>query len=491
MPRIAGKPIDTVTLKFAEIGPPSEWKTQTVFAPTRWLLETYPFADVMARDLKLDLKQIVIEKMPIGSPAYEVSVKAKDGRSLLNETFEPKWVLRSMFDRMPDYEKTRVTTGWIEGQVGGVKVADERIVTDYERFWDIFQSQILGRLYDHVMAVHKGKPKPEDAPFFGEMRVDLTLSEPDYQIGIDQEQISSTEMLHEEIYFNTIHFFDVLGRYARGPSLNYIGRIIPTIRSTSDGKPGHLKYSVTGFAEPRPTVSVEYKEKNGHERSAHLDVVDVATERPTAYSRPGQGGSARAFEPGPAGQGRLGQRRTRRPHPKGAAEDRVDRTMISAEQVTATFANLGALRAAGLYRRGARVSRCGSHTTGRALGTRGGRGHRARGDPPAQRHAGSVAGHPEVPSERLQVRRRRHRPVGRAHLPRRRRRIAGQDVDLPGGHGLQGGRELSRQGRLGHGHPAPSRIESHSPRRSRRRSSRRSSIRRGSTRTKSRRRATC
>ena len=55
---------------------------------------------------------------------------------------------------MPEYEKTRVTTGWIEATVDGVKVADQRVVTDYERFWVIFQSRILGRLYDHVMSVH-------------------------------------------------------------------------------------------------------------------------------------------------------------------------------------------------------------------------------------------------------------------------------------------------------------------------------------------------
>lgn len=349
MPRLAGKPVGKITLKFAEIGPPAEWKTQAVFAPTRWLLETYPFADVMARDLKIDLKQIVIEKMPIGSPAYEVSVMGTDGSPLLHETFEPRWVLRSMFDRMPDYEKTRVTTGWIEATVGPRKVADERLVTDYERFWDIFQSQILGRLYDHVMEVHHGKPKPEDAPFFGEMRIDLTLSEPDYRLGIDQEQISATEMLHEEIYFNTIHFFDVLGRYARGPALNYVGRIIPTIRSKSDGKPGHLKYSVTGFTESRPNVTVAFTERNGTAGSMRLDIRDVATERPTAYSARVMAGT-----PGLTSldlRVKVDSEKDERDElVKKTAEDRVDRTMISAEEVTAALANLDALRAAGLYK---------------------------------------------------------------------------------------------------------------------------------------------
>ena len=30
---------------------------------------------------------------------------------------------------------------------------------------------------------------------------------------IDQEQISSLEAIHEELYFNTLHFFDVMGRF--------------------------------------------------------------------------------------------------------------------------------------------------------------------------------------------------------------------------------------------------------------------------------------
>lgn len=349
MPRLAGKGVDAITLKFAEVGPPPEWKNQAVFAPTRWLLEAYPFADVMARDLQLDLKKIAIEKAPIGSPAYEVVAWDKGGQELLRERFEPRFVLRSMFDRMPDYEKTRVTTGWIEAKVGAQVVASERITTDYERFWDIFQAQILGRLYDHVMAVHHGKPKPEDAPYFGEMRIDLTLSEPDYQIGIDQEQISSMEMLHEEMYFNTIHFFDVLGRYARGPALNYVGRIIPVVHSRSDGKPGRVSFSVTGFSEPRPTVVVDYLEKNGRPGSARLDVVEVATDRPIAY--------AARVKDGTPGLTTLdlrvkvdSEKNERDALIKRAAEDRVDRTMLSADQVTAALANLEALRAAGLYK---------------------------------------------------------------------------------------------------------------------------------------------
>ena len=131
-----------------------------------------------------------------------------------------------------------MTTGWIKADVGRPAVVDERIATDPERFWDHFQSKTLPALYDHVMALGKGKPRAEDAPFFGELTVDLTLSEPEYRLPVDQEQISSMEALHEEIYFNTLHFFDVMGRFTRGAGLAYPGRVIPMVHPKADGKAG-------------------------------------------------------------------------------------------------------------------------------------------------------------------------------------------------------------------------------------------------------------
>ena len=53
------------------------------------------------------------------------------------------------------------------------------------------------------------------------------MSEPEYRLPVDEEQISTMEALHEEIYFNTLHFFDVMGRFTRGAGLTYPGRVIP------------------------------------------------------------------------------------------------------------------------------------------------------------------------------------------------------------------------------------------------------------------------
>ncbi|HEX3646216.1 MAG TPA: M14 family metallopeptidase [Vicinamibacterales bacterium] len=348
-PALEGKAVDSITIKFAELGPPSGWTQQGMYAPTRWLLEIYPIDEILASELKIDLKKIHFEMAPIGSPAYEVSVTGAGGAPLFHHTFDPAIVERPFFDRFPDYEHVRVTTGWIKASVAGKAAIDERIATDPERFWDRFQSKTLPALYDHVMALGNGKPRAEDAPFFGELTVDLTLSEPEYRLPVDQEQISSMEALHEEIYFNTIHFFDVMGRFTRGAGLAYPGRIIPIMHPKADGKPGRAKITVTGFDAAHPSVVVEYTERSGRSGVARLDVPKIAVDRPQTL--------AAAVRAGRDGVERLDlrlkvdtEKDEREALVKRTADDRVDRTMLSAEQATEVLANLARLRSAGLYR---------------------------------------------------------------------------------------------------------------------------------------------
>jgi hypothetical protein len=348
-PELKDRAVDAITIRFAEIGPPAGWKQQGMFAPTRWLLELYPIDEILASELSVDRRKIRFEKMPVGSTTYEVVATAAGGAELMRRTFEPAVVERPFFDRFPDYERVRVTTGWIKADVGGRTIVDDRIATDPERFWDHFQANTLPALYDHVMALGKGKPRAEDAPFFGELSVDLTLSEPEYPLPVDQEQISTLEAVHEEIYFNTIHFFDVMGRFTRGAGLTYPGRIIPIMHAKSDGTPGRARISATGFDAPRPSVVVEYTERNGRRGEAKLDVPKITMDRPqtlAATVRAGRDGVERLdlrlkVDTEQDGRDELVKR---------AAEERVDRTVISAHQVQAVFANLARLRAAGLYR---------------------------------------------------------------------------------------------------------------------------------------------
>ena len=348
-PELEGKSVRDIQIRFAEVGAPEEWPQQAMYTPTRWLLEIFPIDEVLARDLGLDLEQIAFAKMPPDAPAYEVIATGTDGAEILRETFEPRWVLRSYFDRFPDYEKVRVTTGWIRAEVDGAEVIDERIVTDLERFWDHFQGNTLMRIYDYVMRIGEGKPRAADAPHFGELRVDVTLSEPDYQIGVDNEQIASMEALHEEIYFGTLHFFDVLGRLARGQALNYPGRVIPVVHPKGDGEAGNARITFTGFGAARPMVVVEYQERGKRAAEIKQEIPAVAVERPKPLE---------AFvRVGTPGIERLGfyvkvdfEEDRREEFVRRTSARNVDARITNAAQITQIVERLGALRGAGLYR---------------------------------------------------------------------------------------------------------------------------------------------
>jgi hypothetical protein len=357
-PKLAGKPIERLTIRFAELGPPPEWPYQVMYAPTRWLFELYPIDEVLARELPLDRARIVFERMPIGSPTYEVIAAGAGGEEIFRQAFTPQFVLRPFFDLFPTYEKVRVTTGWLHATMDGESLLDERIVTDPERFWDHFQSKTLPTVYDYVMNLHQGKPRPDDVPHFGELRIDLALSEPDYPLGVDKEHIAPMESLHEEIFFATHHFFDLLGRFTRGTfrtstfgSLQYAGRVIPIMRPQSDGKPGRLQVTFTGFRSPRPSVVIDYRMRDGSEGRKRLDVPRVRMERPAALGalvREGREGVER-LDLRVKVDMEIDQRDELIARTRGG-ERLIDQEAMSAEQVTALLGHLQQLREAGLYR---------------------------------------------------------------------------------------------------------------------------------------------
>ena len=349
-PRLADEEIGEIVIEFRRNDPPGEWPQQAMQTPVRWLHEIFPIDEVLAADLGLSVGQIRFEMTDDDGPTYRVRATAPDGNNILEDTFDPVWVLRPYVDRFQDYEHVRVTTGWLTVTAGGDTLAHERIVTDPEWFWDRFQSRTLPAVYDYVMDRHDGNPRGggADAPFFGTLNVELELSEPDYRLGVDNEIISPMDALHEEIYFGTIEFFHLIGRNARGQDLTYPGRVIPVMRPKSDGSRGSGRITFTGFATDRPAVIVRYETHDGDSGGRRLDIPKVTMERPSLRRA--------VVAPGSPAYPRLDLRvRTdsemdeREALLNIASPQQVDARMISAEQVAATLANLGALRDAGLY----------------------------------------------------------------------------------------------------------------------------------------------
>ena len=304
---------------------------------------------MVASELGLPLEQIRFEETTEG-PIYEVVVRDGGGAEILRDSFEPRWVLRPYFDRFRDYEHVRVTTGWLHAVVGDRTLVDERIVTDPEAFWDHYQSVVLPAVYDYVMERHEGIPTggSADAPYFGELTVDLEMSEPNYRLEIDNEIHAPMDALHEEIYFGTIEFFDMLGRNSRGQGLTFPGRILPVMRPRADGAPAELRVSFTGFATSRPAVVVAFADAEGAADTLRLDIPKTGLARPSARLA-----VVRAGEPGIAHLGLRVRVDTdadaRDSLLTYASAEQVDRSMVSAEMVEATVREIEALRAAGLY----------------------------------------------------------------------------------------------------------------------------------------------
>ncbi len=327
-----------------------ELRWQTIFSPIRWLQELYPIDEVLARELGLPVEAIVFEKAASSkSPIYHLEVLDRAGRILFQGDFDPKFVIQPLFRQFPDYESVRVTTGWITADVDGRRVADERIVTDPERFWDLYQTKLLPHLFAYIMDLYDGQPKPEHAPYFGELKVELTLSEPDYPLGIDQEQISSLEAVHEDLYFGTLAFLDLIGLKFVGERLLYPGRIIPILSPPRHGENGRARIVLTGKAAGSPRVVLEWTERGkGETNKRSLDIAKVAVEDPRVV--------AAIVEAGHEGVRRLDlalrtdtERDEREELVKRAPEEVVDRTILSAEQARAMLDLLRRFHRAGLF----------------------------------------------------------------------------------------------------------------------------------------------
>src|SRR5205085_2146455 len=83
------------------------------------------------------------------------------------------------------------TTGWISATVDGQSAVDARIETDPERFWDIYQGKTLPKIYDNVMKITGNRPTADKQPFHRDLDIEVWMSEPDFRIGVDEEQASA------------------------------------------------------------------------------------------------------------------------------------------------------------------------------------------------------------------------------------------------------------------------------------------------------------
>ncbi|MGE3616291.1 MAG: M14 family metallopeptidase [Gemmatimonadales bacterium] len=347
-PSLRGKRVGRIEIRYRNLKDSDEVKWQAMGSDTRWLQEIYPVDAVLARDLGLtDSAVTFVPTFSTAVPVYGVRVTDPAGAEIYAGDFDPKYVIRPFFDLFPEYEQVQVTTGWVTASLGADRVVDRRVRTDPEMFWDRLQTDVYGRIVDYVMDIQDGKPSPANAPYFDEFTVDLTMSEPDYRIGVDEEVISSLEALHEDIYFETLVLFDLIGnRYGVGP-LNYAGRILPRVSPSREGRAGEARVRFTGKERGIPELVLVTRRAGGEAVRERYSLTPLGTDAPVL-----RGAAVAAGASGPArmlfevtvrdSADRFAEFRDR------ASEGQYDRNLPSADLVSGMVGAMGRLHLAGV-----------------------------------------------------------------------------------------------------------------------------------------------
>jgi hypothetical protein len=349
-PALKGGGVAKIKIEFAPYPDPT--KQSAMRSLYRWNQELFPVDEVLARDMKIPLKDISITEMSdANGPTYRVHAYTADGKEILTRDFTVKTALRPYSDQFPEYETVTVETGWVKLLAGGQTLLDERIETDPENFWDQYQAKVLPHIFKFIMAQNDGTPRVEYQPLFDTIKVTYKMSEPDYQLGIGEERISSLEGMQEDTFFNTENFFYMMGDLVSTGRMDYQGRIIPVSYPSRDGEDGEVHIEFYAKDAGFPQVRLAWKTADDpveQERSRDLPVIASAGNARLVAARVG------------AGKEGVESLTWRMPVDFKldnykewivlAEKSRVDRTITSAEQSIAQVKWLEKMHAAGLYR---------------------------------------------------------------------------------------------------------------------------------------------
>lgn len=349
-PKLKGKPVARMKIEFAKDVDPTG--VRVMYSHARWIQELYPVDEMLAKALNIPLKDISFSEFDPGpgTPTYRVHAYNSAGTEIANEPFTVTTAMQAYSGVIPRYEQVQVDTGWVHLTAGSSVILDKRIHTDIEEFWDHYQDETLPKVYHDIMAKADGDLRPEYAPPFDTLRLDIHMSEPDYSIGLDKERISSLEALQEDTFYSTENFIDMVGNLETGHPINYVGRIIPVVHHSDDGQDGHVHIEYYGKPAGNPVVRLSWTDAEGnhHEKERNLPVIAGPMEPRLIGAR--LRSKADATEeltwelPADYREDKFGEWIKLEP------QDQVERTIFSVEQARGQVHWLDEMHKAGLYR---------------------------------------------------------------------------------------------------------------------------------------------
>jgi hypothetical protein len=352
-PDLAGKGAAAIQVEFAKDVDPSG--TRTMYSPSRWLHELYPVDEMLALKLKMSREKITFSMFEPnkGGPTYRVRATDGAGTELLSREFTVPTVMQPYNGVIKSYEQVEVDTGWVRMDVGADKVLDQRIMTDLEMFWDHYQNKTLPDVYQYVMSQAHGNMRDEFVPPFDTLKMDIHMSEPEYQIaGVDHERVSALEALQEDTFYSTANFVEMWGRLETGQQTNYTGRIIPVVHppAADEGKDGHVRIEFYAKQAANPLVRLAWTDPQGkaqvRERAIPVLTGDMMPRLIQAQTKAGSDAIENLTWLLPADY----KKDDFDNWSKVERRDQVDRTIFSVEKASGELHWLEQMHAAGIYR---------------------------------------------------------------------------------------------------------------------------------------------
>jgi len=241
--------------------------------PYRWLQELYPIDEILAKELQIPLERIEFEIKPAGGPIYEALAFDEKGSILFQQGFSPRTKEILFLNVLPEWGRSRITTGWLKVESGKETALDVDLQTDLERFWEFYQEEVLKPVYSHILAKTDYEPTFAKQPYFKRLLVELWASEPDFRIGVDEEMVSSLEAMHDEIYFDTLDFLRGITRFDGGGEAlpedtsrsSAPGNVLPLIHRSSEGGKTRTKITFEEWPALFPEMEVKWKERDREE----------------------------------------------------------------------------------------------------------------------------------------------------------------------------------------------------------------------------------
>jgi len=227
--------------------------------PIRFLQELYPVEDIISEKLLISRDKIKFEAYE-GKKDITYLFKGYDeeGRIIVEDEYKAACTERPFLDEYPQMGKVHPSTGYLKVTINGTSFFEQRIATDVENIWDIYQRHVLPECKAFVETKTEGKPTAGQQPFFSRLQLEVAASEPDYRLNSREDLISSLDGLHEDMYFVGADYFKNYGVQEAGVILDAPGLILPIIKK-GKGKPV-FKAVLYDQAASEPQICSEGKE---------------------------------------------------------------------------------------------------------------------------------------------------------------------------------------------------------------------------------------